>query len=76
MELILTDKGKVFLEDFDSDKDLDHFERQFLVGIETGVIGSGDYTFSSWDQFKTEYGTFGYRIVGQLLKKGLVEVEG
>ena len=53
-----------------------HFERKkWLIAIDTGVIGSGDYAFSSWDEFKEKYGTYGYTVVGQLLQEDYITIE-
>ena len=77
MELILTDKGKVALESgtLEDDQSTWHMGR-WLIGIEQGVIGSGDHSFSNWDEFKVWYGEFGYKLTGKLLQGGYITVTG
>ena len=76
MELILTDKGRVALESEDLEDNLDTWLGRWLIGIEQGVIGSGDHSFSNWDEFKVWYGEFGYKLTGKLLKGGYITVIG
>ena len=60
MELVLTDKGRMELESgtLEDDQSTWHMGR-WLIGIDQGVIGSGDNSFNNWDEFKVWYGEFG-----------------
>jgi len=76
MELVLTDKGRMELESGTLEDDQSTWPMgRWLIGIEEGVIGSGENSFNSWQEFKIWYGEFGYRLTGKLLKGGYITVE-